>query len=135
MKFNAIFFSQIINHGVKEEVLHKMKAAVAAFFELPPEEKKKYAKTENEIQGYGQNFVMSEQQKLDWSDMIYLITVPPENRNFKFWPLTLPGFKYVYSFLMHINNHLYNREICNTPGSSNIDQVVELLAGIYLISK
>ena len=130
-----LVFLQIINHGVKEEVLHKMKAAVAAFFELPLEEKQKYAKGVNGIQGYGQNFVMSEQQKLDWSDMIYLITVPPENRNFKFWPLSLPGFKYVYSFLMHINSHLHNREMWNTPGSSNIDQIVELLAGIYLISK
>ncbi|XP_022764520.1 protein SRG1-like [Durio zibethinus] len=86
-------FFQIINHGVREEVLNKMKASVAAFFELPLEEKNKYAKAANEIQGYGQNFVVSEDQKLDWSDMIYLITVPPENRNFKFWPLTLPGFK------------------------------------------
>ncbi|XP_022764519.1 protein SRG1-like [Durio zibethinus] len=86
-------FFQIINHGVGEKVLNKMKAAVAAFFALPLEEKKKYAKAANEIQGYGQNFVVSEDQKLDWSDMIYLITVPPENRNFKFWPLTLPGFK------------------------------------------
>ncbi|XWS65965.1 hypothetical protein CRYUN_Cryun05aG0159100 [Craigia yunnanensis] len=67
-----------------------MMAAVAAFFELPLQEKKKYAKAANEIQGYGQNFVVSEQQKLDWSDMIYLITVPPENRNYKFWALTSP---------------------------------------------
>ncbi|XWS74938.1 hypothetical protein CRYUN_Cryun01aG0041400 [Craigia yunnanensis] len=34
-------FFQITNHGVEEEVLHKMRAAVAAFFELPLEEKKK----------------------------------------------------------------------------------------------
>ncbi|XVE52634.1 hypothetical protein DITRI_Ditri02bG0137800 [Diplodiscus trichospermus] len=86
-------FLQIINHGVREEVLHQMKAAAVDFFELPLEEKNKYAKAENEIQGYGQNFVISEGQKLDWSDMIYMITVPPENRNYKFWPLTLPGFK------------------------------------------
>ncbi|XP_021295899.1 protein SRG1-like [Herrania umbratica] len=86
-------FFQITNHGLRDEVLHKMKATVAAFFELPLEEKKKYAKAANEIQGYGQNFVVSEEQKLDWSDMIYLITVPPERRNFKFWPLSLPGFK------------------------------------------
>ncbi|MBA0872030.1 hypothetical protein Goshw_005031, partial [Gossypium schwendimanii] len=63
-------FFQVINHGVKEEILEKMKAAVAAFFELPFQEKKKYAKAENEIEGYGQNFVVSEHQKLDWSDMI-----------------------------------------------------------------
>ncbi|MBA0853329.1 hypothetical protein Goshw_016125 [Gossypium schwendimanii] len=68
-------FFQIINHRVKEEILKKMKAAVAAFFELPIEEKKKYGKAENEIEGYGQNFVVSQHQKLDWSDMIYLITL------------------------------------------------------------
>ncbi|KAE8723438.1 putative 2-oxoglutarate (2OG) and Fe(II)-dependent oxygenase superfamily protein [Hibiscus syriacus] len=86
-------FFQLINHGVKEELLEKMKAAASAFYELPLDEKNKYAKSENEIQGYGQNFVVSENQKLDWSDMIYLITVPSENRKYKFWPLTLPGFK------------------------------------------
>ncbi|KAK8302293.1 hypothetical protein V6Z12_D04G077200 [Gossypium hirsutum] len=86
-------FFQVINHGVKEEILEKMKAAVAAFFELPFQENKKYAKAENEIEGYGQNFVVSEHQKLDWSDMIFLFTFPSQNRNFKFWPLSLPGFK------------------------------------------
>ncbi|KAH1106400.1 hypothetical protein J1N35_010168 [Gossypium stocksii] len=78
---------------MKEEILKKMKAAVAAFFELPIEEKKKYGKAENEIEGYGQNFGVSQHQKLDCSDMIYLITLPSQNRNFKFWPLSLPGFK------------------------------------------
>ncbi|TYH19930.1 hypothetical protein ES288_A05G391100v1 [Gossypium darwinii] len=77
----------VINHGVKEQILEKIKAAVAAFFELPFQEKKKYAKAENETEGYGQNFVVSEHQKLDWSDMIYLLTLPSQNRNFKFWPL------------------------------------------------
>ena len=42
-EINAILLLQIINHGVEEEVLHKKKATVAAFFELPLEEKKKYA--------------------------------------------------------------------------------------------
>ncbi|OMP08408.1 Oxoglutarate/iron-dependent dioxygenase [Corchorus olitorius] len=101
-------FFQMINHGVREEVLHKMKAAVSSFFELPLEGKKKYAKEVNEIQGYGQNFVVSEHQKLDWSDMIYLITVPPQNRNFKFWPLSLPGFKEAVDE--------YSREIQNVAG-------------------
>ncbi|PPE00261.1 hypothetical protein GOBAR_DD02739 [Gossypium barbadense] len=86
-------FFQVINHGVKEEILEKIKAAVAAFFELPFQEKKKYAMAENETEGYGQNFVVSEHQKHDWSGMIYLLTLHSQNRNFKFWPLSLPGFK------------------------------------------
>ncbi|XWS07732.1 hypothetical protein CRYUN_Cryun41cG0015500 [Craigia yunnanensis] len=83
----------ITNHGVEEKVLHKMKAAVTDFFELPLEEKKKYAMAANDLQGYGQIRVVSEQQKLDWCDLMILVTLPPENRNFKFWPLTLPSFK------------------------------------------
>lgn len=73
-----------------------MKAAVAAFFELPFQEKSKCAKEADEIEGYGQNFVVSENQKLDWCDMMFLKTFPHETRNFKLWPLTLPGFKYAF---------------------------------------
>ncbi|XWS56606.1 hypothetical protein CRYUN_Cryun09bG0100700 [Craigia yunnanensis] len=70
-----------------------MKASAAAFFELPLKKKKKYAMAANELQGYGQAYVVSEQRKLNWCDMIVLIILPPENRNFNFWSLTLPSFK------------------------------------------
>ncbi|KAF4347880.1 hypothetical protein G4B88_001050 [Cannabis sativa] len=86
-------FFQIINHGVPEEVLGEMKAVVADFFNLPLEEKKKYAMAENDLQGYGQAYVVSEDQKLDWGDLIYLMTSPLEARNMKYWPTTLSGFK------------------------------------------
>ncbi|KAI4299549.1 hypothetical protein L6164_032996 [Bauhinia variegata] len=86
-------FFQIINHGVAEDLLHRMKAAAAAFFDLPLEEKMKYSMAEKDIQGYGQVFVVSENQKLDWNDLSFLMTYPPESRNLKYWPLTLLGFK------------------------------------------
>ncbi|EXB65269.1 Protein SRG1 [Morus notabilis] len=86
-------FFQIINHGVAVMVLSKMKAAVAAFFDLPLEEKKKYSMAENDLQGYGQAYVVSEQQKLDWGDLFFLITCPLEDRNMKYLPTTLPGFR------------------------------------------
>ncbi|KAE8711068.1 hypothetical protein F3Y22_tig00110303pilonHSYRG00118 [Hibiscus syriacus] len=86
-------FFQIINHGVAEEVLLNMKAAIAAFFELPLEEKNKYAQAGNDFQGYGQAYVVSEEQKLDWCDMVFLITLPHEIRNLKYWPHAIPGFK------------------------------------------
>ncbi|XVE69317.1 hypothetical protein DITRI_Ditri09bG0142600 [Diplodiscus trichospermus] len=47
----------------------------------------------NDLQGYGQAYVVSEQQKLDWCDLMFLMTLPTENRNFKFWPLSLRSFK------------------------------------------
>ncbi|XP_039021767.1 protein SRG1-like [Hibiscus syriacus] len=86
-------FFQIINHGVAEELLINMKAAIAAFFELPLEEKNQYAQAGTDFQGYGQQYVVSEEQKLDWCDMMFLITLPPQIRNLKYWPHTIPGFK------------------------------------------
>ncbi|XWS74941.1 hypothetical protein CRYUN_Cryun01aG0041700 [Craigia yunnanensis] len=54
LAFKEWGFFQITNHGIAREVLHKMKTAVAAFFELPLNEKKKYAMAANDLQGFGQ---------------------------------------------------------------------------------
>ncbi|KAM7263438.1 hypothetical protein ACFE04_001121 [Oxalis oulophora] len=86
-------FFQIVNHGVSDEVLHNMKAAKAAFFELPLEEKKKYAMAANDIQGYGQGYVVSDEQKLDWGDLLFILTRPCGYRNLAYWPVELPGFR------------------------------------------
>ncbi|PKI72348.1 hypothetical protein CRG98_007218 [Punica granatum] len=67
--------------------------AVAAFFDLPLQEKRKYVMAENDIEGYGQGYVVSEQQKLDWGDLMFLMTLPSEHHRFKYWPLMVPGFK------------------------------------------
>ncbi|KAJ6325219.1 hypothetical protein OIU76_012326 [Salix suchowensis] len=88
-----LFFLQITNHDVSEEVIKQMKAAVAAFFELPWEEKRKYAMVANDIHGYGQGYVVSEHQKLDWCNMMFLLTFPPKYKKMKFWPVMVPGFK------------------------------------------
>ncbi|KAK2637334.1 hypothetical protein Ddye_032126 [Dipteronia dyeriana] len=73
--------------------LHDLKAAEAAFFKLSMEEKKRYAMGENDLQGYGQGYVVSKQQKLEWCDLIFLVTLPPKIRKFKHWPVSIPGFK------------------------------------------
>ncbi|XP_075499869.1 protein LATERAL BRANCHING OXIDOREDUCTASE 1-like [Primulina tabacum] len=85
-------FFQVINHNC-DEVIPNMKASVAAFFALPLTEKKKYAMAVDDIQGYGQGYVVSEDQKLDWNDLIFLMTLPSNTRNMKYWPLTIPSFK------------------------------------------
>jgi isopenicillin N synthase-like dioxygenase len=85
-----------------------MKAAVAAFYELPLEEKSKYAMAEDDIQGYGQVYVVSEHQKLDWCDIMVLMTLPPEYKKMKYWPVAISGFKYVFSVICHrmcVNAH------------------------------
>nr|CAB3472962.1 unnamed protein product [Digitaria exilis] len=84
---------QLVNHGVPEEVIQDVRRDITEFFKLPLEAKKAYAQLPDDIQGYGQGFVFSETQKLDWADMIYLKLRPMEMRNIRFWPAQPPSFR------------------------------------------
>ncbi|XP_055961677.1 protein SRG1-like [Mercurialis annua] len=69
-------FFQLINHGVSESLVETMKAEATNFFNLPTDEKKKFASKKGEVEGYGQLCVLSEEQKLDWCDLLSLTTIP-----------------------------------------------------------
>ncbi|GAB2299057.1 hypothetical protein Dimus_033131 [Dionaea muscipula] len=74
-------FFQLVNHGVSISLLEKLRKEILGFFHMPMEEKKKYMQQRGGIEGYGQIFVKSEEQKLDWSDMFYVDTLPRLARN------------------------------------------------------
>lgn len=84
---------QLINHGVPEEAILQMKTDTEKFFKLPLDEKKACAQLPNNLEGYGQAFVVSEEQKLDWGDMLFLIPQPVSQRNLRFWPNNPSSFK------------------------------------------
>lgn len=84
---------QLINHGVPEKVIEKMKKDMEEFFKLPLEEKQACAQLPNNIEGYGQAFVLSEEQKLDWGDMFFLLPLPVSLRNMRFWPAHPTSFR------------------------------------------
>ena len=63
-----------------------MKLDVREFFQLPLEEKRQLAQVTGDVQGYGQLFVVSKDQKLDWADVLYLNTQPAPERRLRFWP-------------------------------------------------
>ncbi|CAA3029424.1 SRG1-like [Olea europaea subsp. europaea] len=69
-------FFQLINHGVSFPKVEKMKLEIQEFFSLPIEEKKKFSQESGDIEGYGRAFVVSEEQKLDWADLFFAITLP-----------------------------------------------------------
>lgn len=56
--------------------IEKIKLEIHNFFELPIEEKKKLWQKPGDHEGFGQLFVVSDEQKLDWSDMFYISTLP-----------------------------------------------------------
>ncbi|KAM3284792.1 protein SRG1 [Capsicum chacoense] len=70
-------FFQLINHGVSCSVVEKMKHEIQKFFDLPLEEKKKFEILPGDTDGFGQHFVVSDEQKLDWADLFALKTAPP----------------------------------------------------------
>ncbi|KAK8602104.1 hypothetical protein V6N13_058243 [Hibiscus sabdariffa] len=69
-------FFQLINHGVSSSLVEKMKMEVQELFNLPMEEKQKLWQKPDELEGFGQAFVVSEEQKLNWGDLFYMITLP-----------------------------------------------------------
>ncbi|KAL5701139.1 Protein LATERAL BRANCHING OXIDOREDUCTASE 1 [Ranunculus cassubicifolius] len=85
-------FFQVINHGVDTEMLRNIEKVAKEFFMLPLEEKQKYPMAPGTVQGYGQAFVFSENQKLDWCNMLALGVEPLFIRNPKLWPTNPANF-------------------------------------------
>ncbi|XP_010273388.1 PREDICTED: protein SRG1-like [Nelumbo nucifera] len=84
-------FFQLVNHGVSSSLVEKTKLEIQEFFNLPLEEKKKFWQLQNEIEGFGQAFVVSEDQKLDWGDLFFMSTLPTHRRKPHLFPkLPLP---------------------------------------------
>ncbi|KAK1285815.1 S-norcoclaurine synthase 1 [Acorus calamus] len=85
-------FFHLVNHGVGVEVIEKMKLDIKEFFKQPLEVKEAYKQLPSSVEGYGQAFVASDEQKLDWADIVYLNTRPIPLRKMRFWPTQPPSF-------------------------------------------
>lgn len=79
-------FFQVINHGIDLDLLESIEKVGKDFFMQPLEEKQKYQMAPGTVQGYGQAFVFSEDQKLDWCNMFALGVEPHFIRVPKLWP-------------------------------------------------
>ncbi|KAL9437988.1 hypothetical protein AB3S75_023787 [Citrus x aurantiifolia] len=102
-------FFQMVNHGVSSAFLEKVKKEVHEFFNLSMEEKKKYWQSPEDLEGFGQAFVVSEEQKLDWGDLFFMTTLPVHLRKphlFPKLPLPLRDTLEVYS--MELNSLAMN---------------------------
>ncbi|KAJ4849965.1 hypothetical protein Tsubulata_004858 [Turnera subulata] len=74
-------FFQVLNHGVSSALLEEFRLEVENLFKLPFSEKKKLWQQPDNHEGFGQLFVVSEEQKLDWSDMFGITILPLSVRN------------------------------------------------------
>ena len=69
-------YMQLINHGVSSSLVEKVKAEILDFFDMPIDEKRKFWQQPGDIEGFGQLFIASEEQKLDWGYGFTLFTLP-----------------------------------------------------------
>ncbi|KAF0927753.1 hypothetical protein E2562_035990 [Oryza meyeriana var. granulata] len=72
--------------------MEEMEKVAREFFMLPLEEKEKYPMEPGGIQGYGHAFVFSDDQKLDWCNMLALGVEPAFIRRPNLWPTTPANF-------------------------------------------
>ncbi|KAI5437388.1 hypothetical protein KIW84_023483 [Lathyrus oleraceus] len=79
-------FFQLINHGVNPSIVENVKIGVQEFLSLPAEEKKRFWQTPDDLEGFGQLFVVSENQKLEWADLFFMATLPSSARNPRLFP-------------------------------------------------
>ncbi|KAI3781969.1 hypothetical protein L2E82_11997 [Cichorium intybus] len=86
---------QAINHGIEVSFLDKVHEISKQIFRLPVEEKKKYLRAENDLEGYGNDMVLSDNQTLDWTDRLYLTVLPKHQQKLQFWPQNPTHFREV----------------------------------------
>ncbi|XAR66842.1 Codeine 3-O-demethylase [Bertholletia excelsa] len=86
---------QLINHGMTSSFLDEVSEVAKRFFALPMDEKQKYARTVDDVEGYGNDSVLSEHQSLDWMDRLYLNVSPEDIRKLRFWPENPENFRKV----------------------------------------
>ncbi|GMH04195.1 hypothetical protein Nepgr_006034 [Nepenthes gracilis] len=83
-------FFQVINHGVKGELMDRAREVWREFFHLPMEVKQKYANSPKTYEGYGSRLGVEKGAILDWSDYYFLHYLPCELKDHNKWPAQPP---------------------------------------------
>ncbi|KAI3975851.1 hypothetical protein MKX01_030696 [Papaver californicum] len=85
-------------------LVEKVKSEIEGFFNLPMDEKKKFWQEQGDVEGFGQMFVQSEDQKLDWADMFFIRTLPLHMRNPRLFPkLPVPLRETIESYSLELS--------------------------------
>ncbi|KAI3865619.1 hypothetical protein MKW98_024471 [Papaver atlanticum] len=88
---NLLSPEPLVNHGVDPLLVENVKSGVKGFFNLPINEKIKYGQNDGDSEGFGQIYVESEDQRLDWADGFVMLTLPLHLRKPHLFPeLPLP---------------------------------------------
>ena len=80
----------VVNHGIPIELMDRVRAAGAGFFNQSMEEKEKYANdhASGNIQGYGSKLANNASGQLEWEDYFFHLVYPEDKRDMSIWPQT-----------------------------------------------
>ncbi|KAA8539570.1 hypothetical protein F0562_026262 [Nyssa sinensis] len=79
-------FFQVVNHGVRPELMDLAREAWREFFHLPMELKQAYANSPKTYEGYGSRLGVEKGAILDWSDYYFLHFLPASLKDHNKWP-------------------------------------------------
>ncbi|NP_001268147.1 hypothetical protein VitviT2T_002094 [Vitis vinifera] len=80
----------LVNHGISDDLINRVKVAGETFFNLPMEEKEKYANDQasGKIAGYGSKLANNASGQLEWEDYFFHLIFPEDKRDMTIWPKT-----------------------------------------------
>lgn len=80
----------LVNHGISAQLMDRVRKAGNKFFQLPVEEKEKYANDQDsgKIQGYGSKLANNASGQLEWEDYFFHLVYPEDKRDLSIWPKT-----------------------------------------------
>ena len=101
--FAQLLSFQVVNHGIPDEVITGIKQDIQNFFQLPLKVKNEYAQRLGDLQGYGQVFFVSDDQKLEWGDRFALFIQPTQARDMSYWPSQPHTFRLDFVCMGYLN--------------------------------
>lgn len=78
----------LVNHGISNDLINRVKAVRKTFFGQPVEEKEKYCNdiASGKIQGYGSKLANNACGQLEWEDYFFHLVYPEEKHDLTIWP-------------------------------------------------
>ncbi|KAG8063802.1 hypothetical protein GUJ93_ZPchr0003g18625 [Zizania palustris] len=86
-------FFQVLNHGVRPELLRRARSAWRGFFKQPADVRERYANSPATYEGYGSRLGTAKGGPLDWGDYYFLHLLPPALKSHDKWPSLPPTLR------------------------------------------
>ena len=102
-------FLQVVNHGVRPELMDAAQEVWRQFFHQPMEVKQAYANSPTTYEGYGSRLGIEKGAILDWSDYYFLHYLPCNLRDVNKWPSLPISLRFLFlkkNFYLNNNEYL-----------------------------